>query len=134
MGRFFDANRNMTDWWDASTITNFEQKSKCFIKQYNHFSVTNPNGQSFHLDGALTLDENLADDRGLRSAFRAWQTRDKMHPDPKIVGLERFSKEQIFFLSYGKFWCSKMRAEALQTYVRSNVHAPDFARIIVGQS
>ena len=134
MGRFFDANRNMTDWWDTSTIANFKQRSECFIEQYSRFSVTRPDGRPLHLDGALTLDENLADDRGLRSAFRAWQTRDRMHPDQKLVGLDRFSKEQIFFLSYGSFWCSKMQAETMQTYIKSNVHAPDFARIIVSQS
>lgn len=130
MGRFFDAKGNMTDWWDEYTVKLFDEQSQCFIHQYNQFSVTEPNGKSLSLNGTITLDENLADARGLQAAFKAWRKQETLHPDKALVGLERFSKEQIFFLSYGKFWCSKMKAEAMRNYVRSNTHAPDFARII----
>ncbi|KAL8798780.1 MAG: hypothetical protein Q9182_006392 [Xanthomendoza sp. 2 TL-2023] len=131
MGRYFDADGNQTDWWDSQTKAQDAQRSQCFIDQYSQFSATGPDGGLVHLDGALTLDENLADDRGLRAAFQAWQTRNRKNPDKKLVGLERFSKEQIFFLSYGRFWCSKSQAETMQTYLKSNVHSPDFARIMV---
>jgi endothelin-converting enzyme len=134
MGRFFDAKGNMTDWWDEYTVKQFEQRSQCFVHQYDHFSWTDPLGKSLGLNGTLTLDENLADARGLQAAFRAWQKQEILHPDEALVGLERFSKEQIFFISYGKFWCSKMKAEAIRNYVRSNTHSPDFARIIVSIS
>jgi predicted metalloendopeptidase len=134
MGRFFDAKGNMTDWWDEYTVKQFDQRSQCFIYQYDHFSWTDPQGKSLGLNGTLTLDENLADARGLQAAFKAWQKQEILHPDEALVGLERFSKEQIFFLSYGKFWCSKMKAEAMRNYVRSNTHSPDFARITVSIS
>ncbi|KAI4229897.1 MAG: hypothetical protein L6R36_000543 [Xanthoria steineri] len=130
MGRYFDANGNKTDWWDPQTSAQYAQRSRCFIDQYNEFGAAGPDGGLLFVDGAQTLDENLADDRGLRAAFQAWRTRDKKDPDKKIVGLDRFSKEQIFFLSYGSFWCSKSQAETMQKYLRSNVHAPDFARIM----
>lgn len=134
MGRYFDANGNKTDWWDPQTSAQYAQRSRCFIDQYNEFGAAGPDGGLLFVDGAQTLDENLADDRGLRAAFQAWRTRDKKDPDKKIVGLDRFSKEQIFFLSYGSFWCSKSQAETMQKYLRSNVHAPDFARIMVSQN
>ena len=132
MGRFFDPNGNMTDWWDEYSFAQYEDRSNCLINQYSEFSFDGHGRRRFRVDGKLSLNENLADIRGLMAAFNAWKRQMKAHPDKHLVGLERFPKEQLFFLSYGNYWCSKVKAEAMETFVQSNAHAPDFARIIVG--
>ena len=132
-GRHYDETGNYTEWWDTETIKSFEKKAQCFIDQYHNFTVpSGPDGETpLHVNGRLTLGENIADAGGLSAAFQAWKRREEEDPDEKLPGLERFSKEQMFFISYSNWWCSKIRKEAAVNRVYRDPHAPELARILV---
>ncbi|KAJ9360622.1 endothelin-converting enzyme [Paecilomyces variotii] len=131
-GRHYDQTGNYTDWWDKKTVEEFEKRAQCFIDQYSNFTVPGPEPDSepLHVNGRLTLGENIADAGGLTAAYHAWQKRDSASPDPKLPGLGDFTKEQLFFVSYANWWCSKTTREAAVRAIYSDPHAPKPARII----
>ncbi|KAG0282187.1 hypothetical protein BGZ97_009084, partial [Linnemannia gamsii] len=64
-------------WWTNETAQAFVEKSQCFVEQYGNFTVQGPDGKEHNVNGELTLGENLADNGGLRMAFKIWQSRFK---------------------------------------------------------
>ncbi|KAL4992536.1 hypothetical protein BDW68DRAFT_149107 [Aspergillus falconensis] len=128
-GRHYDETGNYTDWWDEKTVKNFEDRAQCFIDQYSKFRVHGKDSE-LHVNGRLTLGENIADAGGLTAAYHAWKKRDEAHSDPILPGLSAFSKEQVFFISYANWWCSKTTPEKAQEAIYNDPHAPKPARII----
>lgn len=107
-GRHYDINGNLTDWWPEETVQEFEKRAQCFVKQYSEYSIEAPNGERIHVNGKLTLGENIADAGGVNAAFKSWKKRDAEKPNLELPGLQgKFTKEQLFFVSYGRTWCSK---------------------------
>ena len=130
-GRHYDQTGNFTEWWNNSTIQAFKDKAQCFIDQYHRFTVPGPNGEVLHVNGLLTLGENIADAGGLSAAFQAWKQIEKKKPARLLPGLQHFTKEQMFFISYSNWWCGKTRKEAAINRIYRDPHAPNWARIIV---
>ncbi|KAF9933256.1 hypothetical protein FBU30_006024 [Linnemannia zychae] len=134
-GRHFDEIGRLKNWWTDATSKAFDEKAQCFVNQYGNFTVEGPGGKLLNLDGQLTLGENLADNGGIKMAFRIWQSRAKADPkgkkykNYKLPGLDKYTHEQLFFISYGRLWCQKMRPEVLAQNVRSNPHSPAKWRI-----
>lgn len=128
-GRHYDVNGNLTDWWTQHTVEEFEARAECFVKEYSNFTAIGPNGATLHVNGRQTLGENIADAGGLSAAFSIWQKRRQEYPDLDLPGLDFFSQEQLFYVSYGNFWCSKYSQQALARTIYTNVHSPNFARI-----
>lgn len=129
-GRNYDQNGNYTDWWDNSTIDAFKEKADCFVEQYHNYSIPTKDGP-LHVNGKLTLGENIADAGGLTAAFQSWKRRDEQNPDLVLPGLQDFTKEQVFFLAYGLTWCGKTREEAAVRRIYTDPHSPDIFRIRV---
>jgi endothelin-converting enzyme len=94
-GRHYDEIGNYSDWWDTKTVKAFEDRAKCFVDQYANFTVPGPDDKPLHVNGKLTLGENIADAGGLNAAFAAWKNRDKVKPDKALPGLLEFTKEQV---------------------------------------
>lgn len=109
----------------------FEKRADCFVDQYEKFTVPGPNDKPLHVNGRLTLGENIADAGGLRAAFEAWKRHDKADPNGMLPGLGNFTKEQLFFISYSNWWCSKTTKEAAISRIYRDPHAPKWARILV---
>ncbi|KAL1961596.1 hypothetical protein VTN77DRAFT_1422 [Rasamsonia byssochlamydoides] len=130
-GRHYDQTGNYTNWWDDKTVEAFEERAQCFIDQYSNFTVPGPDPDSepLHVNGRLTLGENIADAGGLSAAFHAWKKRDEASSDLLLPGLEHFTKEQLFFVAYGNWWCSKTTKEAAIRAIYEDPHAPKPARI-----
>ncbi|KAG0266786.1 hypothetical protein BGZ95_003000 [Linnemannia exigua] len=74
-GRFYDSIGRVHNWWSNNTIQAFNQRSQCLIDQYGNYTIKGPDNKEHHLDGKLTLGENIADNGGLKYSFRAWQYR-----------------------------------------------------------
>ncbi|KAJ5093084.1 hypothetical protein N7456_008945 [Penicillium angulare] len=129
-GRHYDESGNYTNWWDDETVKAFEERAQCFIDQYSKFTVEGPNGKILHVNGRLTLGENIADAGGLGASFHAWKKRDDAKPDLQLPGLDAFTKEQLFFISYGNWWCGKDTKESAEESIYNDPHAPKSARII----
>ncbi|KAE8421745.1 hypothetical protein BDV36DRAFT_280350 [Aspergillus pseudocaelatus] len=129
-GRHYDETGNYTDWWDDKTVDAFEERAQCFVDQYSEFTAPEQDSEPLHVNGRLTLGENIADAGGIGAAYHAWKKHEQVSPDPQLPGLSKFTKEQLFFISYANWWCSKTTAEAARKAIYSDPHAPKPARII----
>jgi len=129
-GRHYDQNGNYSDWWSEDTVKAFEERAQCFVDQYAEFTVPGPDDKPLHVNGKLTLGENIADAGGLSAAFQAWKRRAAEKPNPDLPGLEHFTQSQLFFVSYSNWWCGKTRKETAINRVFTDPHAPKWARIL----
>lgn len=93
--------------------------------------MTGPDGKKLHVKGKETLGENIADAGGLKAAFRAWKKRDAASPSKILPGFGKYTKEQLFFFSFGTVWCGKSTPERAATRIETDVHSPPYARILV---
>ena len=132
MGRHYDKDGHFTDWWDNATVAAFEKKARCFVEQYSNFTKPNRDGSPRHVNGLLTLGENIADAGGVTASFQAWKRRDGERPDPLLPGLQHsFTKEQLFFVSYANWWCGKTRPETVVNRLLTDPHSPFDVRVVV---
>ncbi|KAK1975874.1 peptidase family M13 [Colletotrichum cereale] len=129
-GRHFDQNGNYTDWWSDATIKAFEERAECFVDQYHNFTVPGPDDEPLHVNGRLTLGENLADAGGLSASYQAWKRRAHKHPNKDLPGLEHFTQDQLFFVTYSNWWCGKSRKDTAINRIYTDPHAPKWARIL----
>ncbi|CZR58105.1 related to endothelin-converting enzyme 1 [Phialocephala subalpina] len=129
-GRHYDQNGNYTDWWTNSTVEGFKERAECFVNQYAEYTVPGPDDKPLHVNGKLTLGENIADAGGVTAAFAAWQKRRAETPNEDLPGLDFFSQEQMFFVSYANWWCGKSRKETAINRIYTDPHAPKWARIL----
>jgi putative endopeptidase len=123
-GRLFDGDGNLTDWWSPDAGKAFVERAACVKTQYDGYVAVD----DLHLNGALTLSENVADLGGLKIAFAAMQAWAKEHPD-RVARDARFTPEQQFFLGAGQAWCRNIRPEELRRRVTVDPHSPAHFRI-----
>ncbi|KAI0395968.1 peptidase family M13 [Xylariaceae sp. FL0594] len=129
-GRHYDENGKFADWWTNHTSEEFNKRADCFVKQYSDFTIDGSDGKPLHVNGRLTLGENIADAGGLAAAFKAWKKRDAAVPSESLPGLGHFTHEQLFFVFYSTFWCGKIRTEQAVNRIYTDPHSPPFARIL----
>ncbi|GJC90744.1 endothelin-converting enzyme [Colletotrichum liriopes] len=129
-GRHFDQNGNYTDWWSDATVEAFKERAECFVDQYHNFTVPGPDDKPLHVNGRLTLGENLADAGGLSASYQAWKRRAHKHPNKDLPGLEHFTQDQLFFVTYSNWWCGKSRKDTAINRIYTDPHAPKWARIL----
>ncbi|RWS30569.1 membrane metallo-endopeptidase-like 1, partial [Leptotrombidium deliense] len=91
-GRLFDENGEYNEWWTNNTKKEFDRKAECFVEQYNNY--TSPM-TGMKLNGMLTLGENIADNGGIKQAYRAYEKH--ASKDPLLPGLN-YSQLQLFFI------------------------------------
>ncbi|GAA4018053.1 M13 family metallopeptidase [Hymenobacter fastidiosus] len=116
-GRQYDAEGNLRDWWTKEDAANFTQRADIVGQQFDAFTPMD----SVHVNGKLTLGENLADLGGLTIAYTALQKSLAGKPKTKIDG---FTPEQRFFLSYAQVWRTNQRPEALRQQILTDPHSP----------
>jgi putative endopeptidase len=121
-GRQFDAQGNLHDWWTPADAKEFEQRAVCISQEYSKFEVA----PGVHVNGALTLGENTADNGGARIALMALENALAGKTKPVIGG---YTPEQRFFLSFGQIWCDNTREEALRLQVQTDPHSPARDRV-----
>lgn len=130
-GRLHDKNGVLypdgeTSLWTKKTIDSYKKKVQCIIDQYSDFKVDQINET---LNGEKTLGENIADNGGLKEAFRAYQVWvSKNGPEPLLPGL-KYNQNQLFFINNAQIWCSKYRDQYLKYQVLSANHSPGQFRI-----
>jgi endothelin-converting enzyme len=116
--------------WTNSTVEAFKERAECFVDQYGQYTVPGPDDKPLHVNGRLTLGENIADAGGVTAAFAAWKKRNAETPNEDLPGLEFFSQEQLFFVAYSNWWCGKSRKETAINRIYTDPHAPKWARIL----
>lgn len=115
-GRNFDKDGNMTDWWTQSDADEFKNRTKLLVDQYNGFVALN----DVHVNGELSLGENIADFGGLTVALEAYKLSLEGKPAPKPIS--GFTDVQRFFLAYAQLWKGNIRDKALLRLVQEDVH------------
>ncbi|KAI9560850.1 hypothetical protein GHT06_011803 [Daphnia sinensis] len=126
-GRQSDKFGNTANWWTPETLANYLERAQCFIDQYNNFTVASGS----HVNGVTTQGENIADNGGLREAYRAYNFYVAANgAEPMLPGLEQFTSDQIFFLSYANLWCGVETPERLEEQILTDPHSPSRFRVI----
>ena len=121
-GRQFDAKGNLTDWWSAEDAKNYTERAKVVEDQYNAYTVLD----SLHVNGKLTLGENLADVVGVSVGYDALERALQGKPRTLIDG---FTPEQRFFLAYAQARRQNSRDEALRLQIATDPHSPGQFRV-----
>ncbi|KAL8698497.1 MAG: hypothetical protein Q9224_001823 [Gallowayella concinna] len=98
-------------------------------RMYSKFTILDPDGKPLHVNGKLTLGENIADAGGLSAAFHAWKEIEEKQPSQLLPGLQHFTKEQMFFITYPSLFCGKTRQERAVNLIYKDPHSPSWARI-----
>ena len=112
-GSQFDAAGRFTNWWTPEDLAHFKDASAKLVAQYNGYAPF----PDLHVNGQLTLSENIADVAGLSAAYDAY--RAARGPDAPT------DDDQNFFISYAQSWRTKMREELERQQVLTDGHAPD---------
>jgi putative endopeptidase len=121
-GKNYDKNGNLNNWWTNVDSKAFDEKKQLLIEQFNNYIELD----SLHVNGELTIGENIADLGGLNISWDAFQTTEQAHDTTKIEG---FSPAQRFILSYSKVWRQSILPEELMRRLKEDVHAPGDARV-----
>ena len=144
-GAQYDGDGKLNDWWTEEDKANFEQLTQKLIDQYNAFVPTqlaekyaDDPTQAPHVNGALTIGENIGDLSGVNIALKAYSfaldeaagrekngsmdaIEDSLAEAPQIDG---FTGLQRFFLSYASIWRTKNRDELAEQYLQIDPHSP----------
>ncbi|WP_296001952.1 M13 family metallopeptidase [Rugamonas sp.] len=112
-----DGDGNLRDWWSAQDRANFKAKTDALSRQYDGYSPI----QGYHVNGALTLGENIADNSGLAIAYQAYHLSLHGRQAPVIDGL---SGDQRFYLGFAQVWRSKTREAQQIVYLKTDPHSP----------
>ena len=122
-GRKYDAQGNLKDWWTKADGEKFMAKAAVVGQQFDAFTPLD----SLHINGQLTMGENLADLGGLTIAYAAFMKTPQAKAGQSIDG---FTPQQRFFLSYAQSWAGHQRPEALRQRIQTNPHSPVKYRVI----
>ena len=120
-GRQFDKEGNLSDWWTKEDEQKFTERADCMVKQYDAIEAV----PGVHLNGKLTLGENLADLGGTWLAWVAWLDKAHAANVDMTATTDGYTPEQRFWIAYAQQWCTQTRPEQLRTQAQSNPHAPD---------
>jgi len=144
-GAQYDGDGVLNDWWTADDKANFEKRTKALIEQYNAFVPTqlaekyaDEPDKAPHVNGALTIGENIGDLGGVNIALKAYAFaldeaagRDKDGSAKAIEEslsaapvMDGWTGLQRFFLSYASIWRSKNRDELAEKYLQIDPHSP----------
>ncbi|MBX3689047.1 M13 family metallopeptidase [Dokdonella sp.] len=128
-GSQFDAQGNNVNWWSKDDRAKFDARTDKLVKQFNAYEAL----PGKHVNGQLTLGENIADLGGLNVAWDAFQKVLKTHPQEnhKIDG---YTPDQRFFLNWARVWRGSVRPERAQVMLNADPHAPTQFRAIAAPS
>jgi putative endopeptidase len=117
-GSQYDSDGNLRDWWTAEDHAKFKAKTELLIKEYDAFEPV----PGFHVNGALTLGENIADIAGIEIAYKAYIASLNGAAPPVIDGM---TADQRFYVGFAQSWLGKRRDESTIAQVKSDPHSPE---------
>merc|ERR550539_43054 len=126
-GRQFDKEGNLLNWWKPDTSSRYLNKAKCIINQYTNYTF--PQLDNLPLNGINTQGENIADNGGIKEAYRAYNEWVNTNGEEQLLPGLNFTPRQMFWISAANVWCSKSRPEALKLSVLTGTHSPDQFRV-----
>jgi endothelin-converting enzyme/putative endopeptidase len=121
-GSQYDAHGNLKDWWTKEDREKFDARTKCVDDQYSSYVSVD----DVHLNGKLTLGENVADLGGEILAYKAWKDKTK---DQNLQPMDGLTPDQRFFVGFAQWDCSNERPEDLRVRAVTDPHSPAQYRI-----
>ncbi|WP_051215536.1 M13 family metallopeptidase [Granulicoccus phenolivorans] len=115
-----DGEGRLRDWWTAADRAAFEERTSSLIGQYDALSPEGADGQ--HVNGKLTIGENIGDLGGLAIAYLAWQIATEGREVPEIDGQ---TGQQRLFLNWALVWQAKFRPETVKQRLATDPHSPN---------
>lgn len=120
-GSQFDELGNMKNWWTAEDHREFKEKTNTLVAQYNAYEPI----KGYHVNGELTLGENIADNSGLAIAYKAYQLSLNGKAAPV---LDNLTGEQRFYIGWAQAWRSKITDAMQVEFLKRDPHSPDKVR------
>ncbi len=121
-GRKYDKDGNMNEWWTDEDAERFMAKAAILAKQYDDYTMLD----SLHINGNLTMGENIADMGGLNISYDAFLMA-LNGAQPEMI--DGYSADQRFFMAYAQVWRQNVRDKALMRQLKEDVHSPGEARV-----
>lgn len=121
-GSQFDAQGNLRNWWGAADLDKFRHGTGLVASQFDGYTVLD----SVHVNGKLTLGENLADLGGLSIAYAALERA--LARDGRPANIDGFTPEQRFFLAWAQIWRGNSTPETLRLRINTDPHSPGIWR------
>lgn len=116
-GSQYDARGRLRNWWTDADRAAFKTLAAGLVKQYSAYSPV----PGYHINGELTLGENIGDNSGLSLTYRAYQRSLHGQPSPVLDGL---TGEQRLYIGFAMKWRAKLRPEAAIAQIKSDPHSP----------
>ncbi|TMS39546.1 hypothetical protein L596_006052 [Steinernema carpocapsae] len=121
-------------WMTADSKTHFDAMAKEIVDEYGSFCFKNDAGNvTACLNGPNTQGENIADNGGIHSAYRAYRLHSNLNgPDPRLddLILREFNHDQLFFLSFAQVWCQAPPTfDKIYKQILTDVHSPSRERV-----
>jgi predicted metalloendopeptidase len=123
-GSQFDADGNLKNWWTDADRAAYKARTDLLITQFDTYEPL----PGEHINGQLTLGENIGDLGGLRIAYSALQKALVQKGRPAAI--DGFNPEQRFFLNWAQVWRNNIRDEALRVRLNTDPHSPGKYRTI----
>jgi putative endopeptidase len=121
-GRKYDAKGNLRDWWTKEDTEKFTQRTQCVENQYSNYVVVD----DVHINGKLTLGEDVADLGGEILAYIAWKGATK---DKNLQSIDDLTPDQRFFVGFAQWACENDRPEDARLRAATDPHSPAKYRI-----
>jgi len=124
-GRKYDADGNLNEWWTSADARAFEERAQKVVNEYNAFEPL----PGLHVNGKLTLGENIADSGGVAIAYDALERALAKDPSKRKT-IDGFTPEQRFFISFAQIWRTNIRDAEARRQVTVDPHSPGQFRAI----
>jgi len=122
-GSQYDKDGTLRNWWTPEDLARFKDKATALQKQYDAYTVLD----TIHVNGKLTLGENIGDLGGLNAAYEAFKMTKQGKTNEKIDG---FTPDQRFFLAWAQVWRGNILPESAAQLIVTDPHSPGEYRTI----
>ena len=128
-GSQFDGEGNNKNWWTDADKKKFEERTGKLVAQFNEYAPIKDK-PDLHVNGKLTLGENIADLGGTAVAYDALQEALKKNPQEAASKIDGYTQDQRFFLNWARVWRGSVREKQAMLYLNTDPHAPASLRAI----
>ncbi|OOG57385.1 M13 family metallopeptidase [Rhodanobacter sp. C03] len=132
-GSQFDGAGNQKNWWTKDDRTKFDARTQKLVDQFDAYSPIKDK-PDLHVNGKLTLGENIADLGGMNVAYDALQAALKAHPEEADKKIDGYTEDQRFFLNWARVWRGNVREKQAVLYLNTDPHAPASLRAMAAPS